>query len=558
MSLVRTLVSSCAILVALLAGAALRPTLGAPQPPAAPAAPAPYIVLSKDGRQPLAVTTVNGREMVAVEELGRLFGVTVREDQVARGLVITDRGKTIVVSSAQGLASIGGRVVSLSSPPVKAGTGWLVPVDFLDRALAVVHEPKIDLRPRARLIVLGDLRVPRVTVRVDAQPAVAHIVIDIAPQTIHTVQQEPGRVVVRFEADALDLELPAFSATDLLQAVRLAPNNGAALAIELGPRFGLYRAVDAPPEGTQSRLAIDLLPSGALTNATPGAAGTPGAPATPPLAAPPPPLFDTPTSAIQTVVIDPGHGGEKDGARGPGGSFEKHVTLSVARQLKAALEARLGVRVLLTRDDDRHVELDGRTAFANNNKADLFVSLHANASVRPGPSGAEVFYLSLNDYSQEAKRLAIAENGQALPTVAGGDRQIEMILWEMAQMKHIERSATFASVIEQELRTRVRMSPRAIQQAPFIVLVGANMPAVLVEMGFISNPADEKLLNSQAFQQQIVQALVQSIVRFREQLDSRRPPSAAVAPLPPAAPRPTVPQGAQAQGQPPAPGARLR
>ena len=150
------------LLVALLAAAALlRPDFFLQAQ-----GPAPYLVLSKEGRQPLAVTVVNGREMVSLDDLSRLFGVTVREDQVARGLVLTVQGKaTITLSSAQGLASIGGRVVSLSSPPVRQGNAWLVPIDVIDRALATVYTPKLDLRPRARLIVVGDLRVPRVTVR---------------------------------------------------------------------------------------------------------------------------------------------------------------------------------------------------------------------------------------------------------------------------------------------------------------------------------------------------------------------------------------------------------
>ncbi len=107
--------------------------------------------------------------------------------------------------------------------------------------------------------------------------------------------------------------------------------------------------------------------------------------------------------------------------------------------------------------------------------------------------------------------------------MAGGSRDIEVILWEMAQMQHIEQSAAFADLVERELRARVKMRSRAIQQAPFRVLVGANMPAVYIEMGFISNPAEEKLLNSPAFQQSVVQALVEGVTKFRDYLDARRP-----------------------------------
>jgi N-acetylmuramoyl-L-alanine amidase len=169
----------------------------------------------------------------------------------------------------------------------------------------------------------------------------------------------------------------------------------------------------------------------------------------------------------------------------------------------------------LTRDGDTTIGLDERAAVANNNKADLFVSLHANASPRPSTSGAEVFYLSLDEYGDAAERAAHADS-EALPVFGGGSRDIELILWDMAQARYIKESASLAQSVEASLRQRVPMSARAIQQAPFRVLVGANMPAVLVEMGFITNPGQEKQLQSDEFQNLIVQALVESISRFRD------------------------------------------
>ena len=172
--------------------------------------------------------------------------------------------------------------------------------------------------------------------------------------------------------------------------------------------------------------------------------------------------------------------------------------------------------------------LDERAAVANNNKADLFISLHANASVRPSAAGAEVFYLSLAEYGDEAQRVARGES-ESLPVFGGGTRDIEVILWEMAQARYIEQSASLAQAVESALRERVPMSPRAIQQAPFRVRVGANMPAVLVEMGFITNPEQERQLSSDAFQSSLVQALVESIVRFRDHRTSPKPSGAASA-----------------------------
>ena len=216
---------------------------------------------------------------------------------------------------------------------------------------------------------------------------------------------------------------------------------------------------------------------------------------TPPVGLPMPTAVDplpdfTSAPTVRTVVIDAGHGGEEDGARGPVGTLEKDITLSVARRLRDAIESRLGLRVILTRNRDETVDLDERAAIANNNKADLFISFHANASTHPGPEGAAVFYLSIDEYGEEARELAGRE-GQTIPVVGGGTREIDLILWEMAQVRYLEHSAQFAGYVEGELGRRVTMSQGAIQQAPFRVLVGANMPAVLVEMGFISNPRQE-------------------------------------------------------------------
>jgi N-acetylmuramoyl-L-alanine amidase len=105
-----------------------------------------------------------------------------------------------------------------------------------------------------------------------------------------------------------------------------------------------------------------------------------------------------------------------------------------------------------------------------------------------------------------------------LPVFGGGSRDIQLILWEMAQARYIEQSAALARLVEQELRQRVPMSSRAIQQAPFRVLVGANMPAVLIELGFITNTAQEKALSSDGFQQQLVQALVAAVARYRDEV----------------------------------------
>ena len=486
---------------------------------AQPAAPAPFTVLTREARRPLPVRVMNAQEMFALEDLARLFDLTFREDTLAGGLTVSTKTQTITLTAGQTLASVAGRVVSLPAPPVKEGRSWFVPLDFVPRALALAMPTRLELRRPSRLIVVGDLRVPRITARLEPLGVMTRVTFDVLPATPHTVVQEGPRLLVRFEADTLDAALPASSTPDLIQALRVS-ETPLAIAIDLGPRFASFRSADAAGERGAGRIVVDVV---AQTTDSPAA---PPPPATPPAPEGPPLLEISPVGAVRTIVIDAGHGGDEQGAHGPQGTLEKDVTLGVARRLKAAIEARLGARVILTREADQTVGLDERAAVANNNKADLFISLHANASVRPSAAGAEVFYLSLADYGAQAQRVAQGES-EALPVFGGGTRDIEVILWEMAQARHIEESAALAALIESSLRERVPMSPRAIQQAPFRVLVGANMPAVLVEMGFISNPEQERQLASEGFQANIVQALVDSIVRFRERRTGQKPSSLA-------------------------------
>ncbi len=477
----------------------------APQP--APARPAAWTIIGPAGPQSLPVTQLPRGTFVSSGDLARLFGVTLREDR-AGGLVATYNGQTIVLSLDQGLASVGSRLVNLPAAPVRQGTGWLLPIEIIERVLAAApgDGPRIDVRRRSSLVVVGDVTVPRVDVQAAVQPAGTQVTVTISPAVPHTVTQQDGQLLVRFAADALDADTSGVSSGPLLSAARVvAPST---LVLEVTAAFGSHRTSDTP-DGDGTRLTIELLPAVAPD------APEPTASAEDPTALPPPLVLEQ--TGLRTIVLDPGHGGTELGARGPAGTLEKDVVFAVARRLKSAIESRLGLRVLMTRSGDETVPLDARAALANNNKADLFVSLHANASVRSSVSGAEVFYVNVGDY--DVAGAEAAEPGATLPVLGGGQRSVDLILWEMAQARHLNESARFAAIVEEELRRRVPMSPRAIQQAPFRVLVGANMPAVLVEMGFISNPAEEQRLASGEYQAQLAAALLDAIVRYKESVD---------------------------------------
>jgi N-acetylmuramoyl-L-alanine amidase len=393
-------------------------------------------------------------------------------------------------------------------------------VDFVSRALAPVATARIELRKSSRLVLLGDIRLPRIASRVEPLGSITRVTMDVAPATPHTVSQDGSRLLVRFDADALDAaDLRGGAATETFLNIH-AGENAQTIVIDLGPRFASFRAADQVAAAGSTRIVIDLA---SQTEAAAPQPGTPPAaqPTPPPPTSETPPLLDLPPAGgLRAIVIDAGHGGDDTGAKGEKGLLEKNVTLSVARRLKAALESRLGVRVLLTRDGDQAVPSDQRAAMANNNKADLFISLHANASVRPGVSGAEVFYLALEGYGEQGQRSSSGP-GEALPVVGGGSREIEITPWETAQARYLDQSAALARSVEGALRERIAMSPRPLQQAPFRVLVGANMPAVLVEMGFLTNAQQEQQLQSDEYQNAVAQALLDAIVRFRSTAGTR-------------------------------------
>jgi N-acetylmuramoyl-L-alanine amidase len=489
----------------------------------------PFTVISPDGRRPLPAFQVGDQVMVALDDLAALFQVTVREDSIAGGVTIGYKGKTVILTAGQALASASGRLVSLPAPPARDGRRWLVPVEFINRALGVVYDARLDVRKNARFVLVGDVRVPHVAVRTEILGPQTRLTFSVTPRTPYTVAQETGRVLVRFDADALDIALPAAGAQGLVQAVRLA-DPATTVAIDVTPRFGSFRT-SLVPQDEGAQVLVDLMPAAEVPPATPPATRggaqqipVPTPPSTPPASTEP--VLQPAAGGLRTIVIDPGHGGDESGAKGSTGALEKDVTLAVARRLKAAIEARLGVRVLLTRDADQAVPLDERAAVANNNKADVFISLHANASVRAEASGAQIYYLASDPVGEESRKTAATR--QSLPALGGGMREIEMVPWEYAQFGHLGESVLLAGAIEEQFRSRVRLNARALQQGPLRVLAGANMPAVLVEIGFLSNPDEEQQLVADAYQATVAQALLDGVLRFRELADQARthlPPS---------------------------------
>lgn len=217
---------------------------------------------------------------------------------------------------------------------------------------------------------------------------------------------------------------------------------------------------------------------------------------------------------IGRIVLDPGHGGSDPGTSGPSGLREKDLVLDVALRLRALLEERLQTDVIMTREDDRFIPLEERTAIANKNGADLFVSIHANAWHNPGVSGVETYVL---DFARsDAERAAASrENASAQRNI----NELENLLKKIALGDYNQESRDLAHIVQTSLhkslqQVRPGQSNRGVKQAPFIVLIGSNMPSILTEIGYVTNPGDESFFKTEEGRDRIAEALYQGIEAY--------------------------------------------
>jgi N-acetylmuramoyl-L-alanine amidase len=216
---------------------------------------------------------------------------------------------------------------------------------------------------------------------------------------------------------------------------------------------------------------------------------------------------------IGRIVVDAGHGGHDTGTIGPNGLLEKDLVLDVALRLGKLLENRLGAEVVYTRDDDTFIPLETRTAIANQEQADLFISVHANSSHDPSARGVETYYLNFTT-SADALEVAARENAVSDQSI----HQLQDLVKKIALKEKVEESREFASDVQQSMASALKVKSRGVKQAPFIVLIGANMPSILAEISFVSNPTDAKKLKTEAYREKIAESLYRGIAKYVEGL----------------------------------------
>lgn len=354
-------------------------------------------------------------------------------------------------------------------------------------------------------------------------------------KTTHFIIKNPERLVVDVEGLELSPTLKSLVAKiqsndPYIKQVRVGQNrpNVIRLVFDLKEEVNPQVFTLAPVGAYKHRLVFDLYPVNppdpiaALIERGQWSLDQPSE-TMPPAVAEIKPPYAEPKGALQvnrmlTIALDPGHGGEDPGAVGRGGSYEKNIVLAIAKRLKAKLEQHPNMRVMLTRDGDYFVPLHVRVQKARKVQADLFVSIHADAFVQATANGSSVFALSEKGASSTAARwLANKENAADLiggANIKHHDIQLASVLLDLSTTAQINDSLKLGKAVLNEIGGINRLHKGAVEQAGFAVLKAPDIPSILIETAFISNPAEEARLNDDAYQDQMADAVTQGIRKY--------------------------------------------
>lgn len=451
----------------------------------------------------IQLQSIEGSPYIHLTDLQQPFGLAFNPIAGNQSLSVAVGEHSIILSANRALVSVDGKLISLSQPVYVVQGEWFAPMDFISKVIKNVSDKRVLWLESSRSLILGDVVPNQVALKYSIEQDHSRIVLQSVRPIGYTINYQNHILTITPQSDDFVAGFQSTDFTDgILKKLTLA---GKSIQIQTDQGYGSYKSFELVEP---ARLVIDFYKK---TEAAP----TIELP-TPQKSPESTTLLPSTVPQKHVIVIDPGHGGSETGAVGPDGTNEKEITLAIARKLKSILE-NSGNRVILTRDGDQQITLDDRTALANNNKADLFVSIHANATLRGYGKGAETYYLSTQATDDEARNLAAVENNAiGLNQEASGvGNDLKLILWDMAQTEYLSESSQLAEMVQKEMNETLGVTNRGIKQAPFRVLMGATMPAVLIEIGFINNPAEEKMMKDSEYQLKIAKAIFRSVQAFQ-------------------------------------------
>jgi N-acetylmuramoyl-L-alanine amidase len=454
------------------------------------------------GDRPLTLLRQNGLLFFSADEVMAALGGSVTAD--ANGFKVSLNNSVAAFGPDSRYGVVKDDLIEMPVPPITADNKAYVPWQFFQGFLKTSSDMDVAWDATSRVLAIRPAQhnVINVQLAVTNVQGISKIVATLSGPADYTIVKEQQAYTIRFRT-AIHAPFTDQAFDDPYVNKATFQGNDLRLQLTASDIVGDAYKLENPV-----RLVLDLHKGSASATSV----------APPPTNAKP---VDTP--GIHTIVIDPGHGGKDVGAIGPGGLMEKDATLLVAHRLADEIGRKMNVRVILTRSDDTLISLDQRTAIANQYKADLFLSVHMNAAVVKGAHGSETYFLSADASDELARKAAETENASAKAASPGAasSSDLKMILWDLAQQEYLSESSRLAQAVQDEMNRATGVQSRGVKQAPFKVLVGATMPAALVEVAFITNPEEEAKLRKDEFITTVVGSLTAAVQRYKTDYETR-------------------------------------
>ena len=467
------------------------------------------------GKGILETREYKGQEVFSFADIVKAMGGSSGKDPVSQYPVWEIGGHRIVLSTNTPMASVDGKIVSLKSTPADIGSDILLGTDFISAVL-----PKIGFRLDEEIVSESGVHKsaqnlqPVPDGKVAVEKTVAYDLIRItfngSMASLAEAKKEEGKIRVRLPRGKADI-----AAENLGEGIATSisvQDEGREVVIILDKGFKSFETISLKnPE----RLVLMIKGEGQKPPKE-GAAPPSAAQELPPIRQ----AYPAKKPGKTLIVLDPGHGAQDTGALGKEGTVEKDLVLDLCLRMKDALEKE-NIDVLLTRNSDVLVPLRERAAFANFNNADLFISIHFNSSPLKSVRGSESYIMSREATDLWSKELAEKENLSSAGEETGDG--LSLILWNLAQNQYIVESTSIAGELQQSLNELFGTKDRGVRQAPFAVLEGARMPAILLEVAYLSNQQEARDIQNREFSDKVINAIVAPLARFR---DRNAPPPA--------------------------------
>jgi N-acetylmuramoyl-L-alanine amidase len=438
--------------------------------------------------------TFNRETHLPLKQILESMGIPYTDALALETLTIRSGNSRLVVTKNSALMSYNDQIVLLPSPVLREDGRWLVPIEFLNTGLTRLTGTEFRYRPGTSRIFADNVEAPELEMNAQTLGPITRLTIRCSAPLKVDLSRDSQRAVLMIDRSGLDPVRERLDHRDaLLRSVAFDDSDGdSKIILDITKDVTDIRV---SPADNNRIFFVDLLRKGEPITAAPPPAES-AAPGGKPDVIPA-------ERKVRVVVIDPGHGGMDTGAKNPTIS-EKDVTLTLARRLRTALQTRLGTTVLLTRDSDISLDNEARSAVANNNQANLFISLHAGYSSNKVDAGSSIFVMKENF-------------GEAFAASAPAGARDQLFLpWYLGYRIHRQASVSAANILQDELTKAIAGSKFLVRTAPLAVLSSATMPSLLIELGNLNNPANAQTLVDGGFQIRLANTLADAIQKFSE------------------------------------------